>query len=173
MNLYAFGLDKGKMKQPMKNFWVKSRYKIYKQTNINKNKSINKSPKPKIKNLSQVLKESSDQYLHGTCLYICILETLIYYSKGSKSKIFYYLLCDKLVILMDIGFNFKVTSTLRARVSSYKCSRGWPSRPSLGREAPWSCKLYMPHYRGKPGPRSGSGWVGEQGRVGGYRGLLG
>jgi hypothetical protein len=36
--------------------------------------------------------------------------------------------------------------------------------PSLGREAPWSCKLYMPQYRGMPGPRSGSGWVGEQGR---------
>jgi len=26
-----------------------------------------------------------------------------------------------------------------------------------------SCKLYMPQYRGIPGPRSGSGWVGEQG----------
>jgi hypothetical protein len=34
-------------------------------------------------------------------------------------------------------------------------------RMSLGREAPWSCKLYMPQYRGTPGPRSGSGWVGE------------
>jgi hypothetical protein len=33
----------------------------------------------------------------------------------------------------------------------------------LGREVPWSCKLYMPQYRGMPGPRSGSGWVGEQG----------
>ena len=28
----------------------------------------------------------------------------------------------------------------------------------------------MPQYRGTPGPGSGSGWVGEQGR-GGYRGL--
>jgi hypothetical protein len=28
------------------------------------------------------------------------------------------------------------------------------------REAHWSCKLYLPQYRGKPGPRSGSGWVG-------------
>jgi hypothetical protein len=45
----------------------------------------------------------------------------------------------------------------------------WPSRPSLGREAPWSWKLYMPQYRGMPRPRSRSGWVGEQGR-GGYRG---
>ena len=32
------------------------------------------------------------------------------------------------------------------------------------RQAPWSSKLYMPQYRGTPGPRSGSGWVGEQGR---------
>ena len=24
-------------------------------------------------------------------------------------------------------------------------------------EAPWSCKFYMPQYRGMPGPRSGSG----------------
>jgi hypothetical protein len=31
------------------------------------------------------------------------------------------------------------------------------------KEAPWSCKLYMPQYRGIPGPRSGSGWVVEQG----------
>jgi hypothetical protein len=31
------------------------------------------------------------------------------------------------------------------------------------KEAPWSCKLYMPQYRGMPRPRSGSGWVGEQG----------
>jgi hypothetical protein len=43
------------------------------------------------------------------------------------------------------------------------CSRRWPSRPSLEREAPWSCKFYMPQYRGTPGPKRGSGWVGEQG----------
>jgi hypothetical protein len=58
------------------------------------------------------------------------------------------------------------SSNSRAPVSSCICSRRWPSRPSLGREAPWSCKLYMPQYRGMPGPRSGSGWVGEQGRGG-------
>jgi hypothetical protein len=28
------------------------------------------------------------------------------------------------------------------------------------KETHWSCKLYMPQYRGTPGPRSGSGWVG-------------
>jgi hypothetical protein len=62
---------------------------------------------------------------------------------------------------------YELTSTTRARVSSCIYSRRWPSRPSLGREAPWYCKLYMPQYRGMPGPRNGSGWVGEQvrGRV--------
>jgi hypothetical protein len=29
------------------------------------------------------------------------------------------------------------------------------------KEAHWSCKLYLPQYRGMPEPRSGSGWVGE------------
>jgi hypothetical protein len=29
------------------------------------------------------------------------------------------------------------------------------------REAHWTCKLCMPQYRGTPGPKSGSGWVGE------------
>jgi hypothetical protein len=50
--------------------------------------------------------------------------------------------------------------------------RRWPSRPSLEREAHWTCKLYMPQYRGTPGPRSGSRWVGEW-VGGGYGGLLG
>jgi hypothetical protein len=48
-----------------------------------------------------------------------------------------------------------------ARVSSCTWIRRWPSWPSVEREAYWSCKLYMPQYRGMPGPRSGSGWVGE------------
>jgi hypothetical protein len=42
------------------------------------------------------------------------------------------------------------------------CNRRWPSQPSLGREVPRSCKLYMPQYRRAPGPRSGSGWVEKQ-----------
>jgi hypothetical protein len=54
-----------------------------------------------------------------------------------------------------------------AHVSSCICIRRLPSRPSLGRETPWSCKLYMPQYRGTPGPRSGSGW----GRVWGTFGI--
>jgi hypothetical protein len=39
-------------------------------------------------------------------------------------------------------------------------------RPSLQREAHWTCKLYMPQYRGMPGPKRGSGWVGEWGGMG-------
>ena len=33
--------------------------------------------------------------------------------------------------------------------------------PSLEREAPWSCKIYIPQYRGMPGPRNGSGGGGK------------
>jgi hypothetical protein len=50
--------------------------------------------------------------------------------------------------------------------SSCICIKRWPSRPSLEREAHWTCKLYMPQYRGMPGPKRGSGWVGELGWVG-------
>ena len=49
--------------------------------------------------------------------------------------------------------------------NQYPRIRRWPSRPSLGREAPRSCKLYMPQYRGTPGPKRGSGWAGEWGWV--------
>jgi hypothetical protein len=57
----------------------------------------------------------------------------------------------------------------RVLVSSCICIKRWPSRPSLQREAHWTCKLYM--YRGNPGPKRGSGWVGDCG--GGYGGFLG
>ena len=38
--------------------------------------------------------------------------------------------------------------------------------PSLKREAHWTCKLYMPQYRGTPGPKKWE-WVGREvgGRV--------
>jgi hypothetical protein len=49
----------------------------------------------------------------------------------------------------------------RALVSSCICIKRWPSRPSLQGEAHWTCKLYMPQYREMPGPKRGSGWVGE------------
>jgi hypothetical protein len=51
--------------------------------------------------------------------------------------------------------------TPRAHVSSCICVRRCPSQPSVEREAHWLCKLYLAQYRGTPGPRSGSGWVGE------------
>jgi hypothetical protein len=42
----------------------------------------------------------------------------------------------------------------------------------MEREAHWSGKLYMPQYRGKPGPKNGNGWVGEWGvRVRGTFGI--
>jgi hypothetical protein len=31
-------------------------------------------------------------------------------------------------------------------------------------EKPWSWEDHVPQYRGMPGPGSGSGWVGEQGK---------
>jgi hypothetical protein len=70
---------------------------------------------------------------------------------------------------LQVEQQYELTSTPRARVSSCICIRRWPSWPSLGREDPWYCKLYMPQYRGKPGPRSRSGWAGEQG--GGVEGI--
>jgi hypothetical protein len=33
----------------------------------------------------------------------------------------------------------------------------------MEREANWTRKLYMPQYRGTPGPKNGNGWVGECG----------
>ena len=60
---------------------------------------------------------------------------------------------------------YELISTPRTHVFSCICSRRWPSWPSLGREAPLSCKLYMPQYRGIPGPKRGSGWAGERGWV--------
>jgi hypothetical protein len=50
--------------------------------------------------------------------------------------------------------------------SSCICIKGWPSRPSLEREPHWTHKLYMPQNRGTPGPKRGSGRVGEWGWVG-------
>jgi hypothetical protein len=55
--------------------------------------------------------------------------------------------------------NYPVTPG--ALVSSCICITRWPSRTSVEREALWSCKLYLPQFRGTPEPRSGSGWVGE------------
>ena len=55
--------------------------------------------------------------------------------------------------------------------SSCICIKRWPSRPSLEREARWTYKLYMPQYRGTPGPKNGNGWVGKWGGVWGTFGI--
>jgi hypothetical protein len=55
--------------------------------------------------------------------------------------------------------------------SSYICIKRWPSRPSLEREAHWTSKLYIPQYRGTPGPKKWE-WVGREVGGGGYEGLL-
>jgi hypothetical protein len=79
---------------------------------------------------------------------------------------------SQLFLAVDLVIKIASSSTYRveelaitpgARVSSCICIRRWPSRPSLGREAHWTHKLYMPQYRGTPGPRSWSEWVGEHG----------
>jgi hypothetical protein len=60
----------------------------------------------------------------------------------------------------------------RALESSCICIKRCPSRPSLEKEAHWTCKLYMPQYRGMPGPKNGNGWVGKWGgRVWGTFGI--
>ena len=38
---------------------------------------------------------------------------------------------------------YELTSTPGAHVCSCICIRRWPSQPSVEREAPWSCKLYI------------------------------
>jgi hypothetical protein len=64
---------------------------------------------------------------------------------------------------LQVEQQYELASNPRACVSSCICSRRWPSWPSLGREATWSCKLYMPQCMGMPWPRSGRECVGEQG----------
>ena len=59
---------------------------------------------------------------------------------------------------------YELISTPRAFESSCICSRRWSNWSSFRRESPWSCKLYMPQYRGTTGPRRGSGLVGEKGQ---------
>jgi hypothetical protein len=60
--------------------------------------------------------------------------------------------------------------TMSGNILREMCFR-WPSRPSLEREAHWTRKLYMPQYRGMPGPIKGE-WVGRGVGLGGYGGLL-
>jgi hypothetical protein len=99
-------------------------------------------------------------YIH-TYTHTCTIHT---HTGKTKANIEMTILKIQFTDLMKLKEKEDLISAPRARVSSCICSRRWPSWPSLGREAPWSSQLYMPQYRGKPGPRSGSEWVGEQGR---------
>jgi hypothetical protein len=63
---------------------------------------------------------------------------------------------------LQVEQHYELTSSPPgARVSSCICIRRWPSWPSEETEAHCLCKLYIPQYRGKPGPRSGKGSMGR------------
>jgi hypothetical protein len=79
---------------------------------------------------------------------------------------------SRIVRLNQVEQHYEVTSTPEL-VTLAACIKRWPSRPSLEREAHWTCKLYMPQYRGTPGPKNGNGWVEECVCGGGCGGLLG
>jgi hypothetical protein len=72
---------------------------------------------------------------------------------------------------LQVKQQYELTSTPRAHVSSCICIRRWLSRPSVEREAHWSCKLYMPQYRECQGQEVGVGGEGVGG--GACGGLLG
>jgi hypothetical protein len=76
-------------------------------------------------------------------------------SKGNRNSL-YFLDIFMVMELLDIIKKSLAVDTFKKSVR-----KRWSSQPSLEREAHWSCKLYMSQYRGMPGPKSGSGWVGE------------
>jgi hypothetical protein len=71
---------------------------------------------------------------------------------------------------LQVQQHYELTSTLELLTLA-----AYVSKDSLvghhWKEAHWTCKLYMPQYRGTPGPKNGNRWVGKWG--GGYGGLLG
>jgi hypothetical protein len=70
------------------------------------------------------------------------------------------------------GSTNELTSTFQNFVSSCICSRGWPSRPSVGGEALGLEKIICPSTGECQGQEAGVSGLGS--RVGaGYRGLLG
>jgi hypothetical protein len=70
------------------------------------------------------------------------------------------------VWVLGTELKFSARTSALALDSSCICIKRWPSRPSLEREAHWTHKLYMPQNRGTPGPKRGSGRVGEWGCLG-------
>jgi hypothetical protein len=67
---------------------------------------------------------------------------------------------------LEVEQHYELTSTLELLTLAAYVSKDGLVGHSLEREAHWTCKLYMPQYRGTPGPKRGSGWVGEWGWVG-------
>ena len=55
--------------------------------------------------------------------------------------------------------NPRLLVVLQAGTTTLKISLAIPQKI----EAHWTRKLYMPQYRGTPGPKSGNGWVGKWG----------
>jgi hypothetical protein len=72
---------------------------------------------------------------------------------------------------LEVEQQYELTSIRGAHVSSCICSRRWLSQPSLGREAPWSYKLYAP-VQGNARAKKRE-WVGRGAGGGGYRELSG
>jgi hypothetical protein len=73
---------------------------------------------------------------------------------------------------LQVKQHYELTSILELLTDySCICIKRWPSKPSLEREAYWTRKLYMPHYRVTPGPETE--WVGRGvwGRVWGTFGI--
>jgi hypothetical protein len=64
---------------------------------------------------------------------------------------------------------YELTSTPRACVSSCLCSRGWPSRPSIGGEVLRLEKILCPSIGEYQGQELGVGGLGRKGEGGGYR----
>jgi hypothetical protein len=109
------------------------------------------------------------RYVHTqTCVCVCVhmnICTLYFHVSSLVTSHVYKYACIGTQACIETQREHWVSSSNilnpRACVSRGICIRRWPSWPSLEREAHWSCKLYMPQYRGTSGLRSGSGWLGE------------
>ena len=63
---------------------------------------------------------------------------------------------------LQVEQQYELTSTPQSSCLQLHMYQKMAQSALLEREAHWSCKLQMLQYRGTPGPRSGSRWVGEQ-----------
>jgi hypothetical protein len=84
---------------------------------------------------------------------LILLSTVFTFVFVSVNIMFNY---DNFVVQLEVEMVTQLQTTNQcpgALDSSYICIKRWPSRPSLEREARWTHKLYMPQYRGMPGPK--------------------